>query len=99
MALRTLGVEVVEIVDAELRIRLALAQHVVDDDEQAVRDCYSRFLGSMSASNAAELRVEVRGAGPDAGPSNLTHDRAQPYVAMVGWCLHSFAGALLVAGA
>src|SRR2546421_2254826 len=57
------------------------------------------LFGPSSAGNAAELGMEVCGAGPYAGPSNLTHDRAQPDIAVVHGCLHALSSALLVAWA
>src|SRR5437763_7518919 len=96
MALRTLGVQIVEVVGTELFVWVTVAEYVIDDDEQAMGDGDSGLFGSSSASNAPELRMEVGGAGPDAGPSNLAHDRTQPDVAVVHGCLHAHSRALLV---
>jgi hypothetical protein len=38
VASKTLGIEVVEVVASELAIRLAVAQHVIGDDQDAVGD-------------------------------------------------------------
>ena len=64
-------IQLVEVVDAELPVRAAGAQDVVDHDQQAVRHGDNRLLAPPTPSDAPELRMEVAGLGADAGPGDL----------------------------
>src|SRR5437870_11334571 len=75
------SVQLIEVVDAELYVRLACFQDVVDHDQQAVRHGDRGLVASSTSRDAVELCVKVRGALLDARPGDLAHNPPQPDVA------------------
>src|SRR5438477_2810475 len=99
MAFDTGCIELIEIVDAELNVRFACFQDVVDDDQHTVRDRNCGLVASSASGDTIELGVEIRGPLPDARPSDLAHNPSQPNVASIRRPFHPLASALLVARA
>src|SRR5262245_17274752 len=94
-----LGIPVVEVVAAEFAVRLAVAQHVVGDDEEAVGDGDDGLLVPAALDQAAVLGGEV-GVVFEDGPASAIHEGlAQDAVGKAGTATQAFAGTLVIAGA
>jgi hypothetical protein len=83
MAFDTRCVEFVEVVDAELHVRLACFQDVINHNQQTVRDGDCGLVASTASSNTIELRIKVRGALFNGRPGNLAHNPSKPNVAPI----------------
>jgi hypothetical protein len=92
-------VQLIEVVDADLYVRLACFQDVVDHDQQAVGHGDRGLVASSTSRDAVELCIKVRGALLDARLGDLAHDPPQPDVAAVHRAFHPLASALLSARA
>jgi len=75
MTLDSGGVELIEVINTELSVRLSSLQDVVDNDQEAVCDRDYGFVGATTPSDSVKLRVEVSGVLFDARPGDLAHDR------------------------
>src|SRR5215469_1608292 len=54
VALETLGVQAIEVVGPEVTVGPMVAEHMVEDDQDAVGDCHDCFLDAASARHAME---------------------------------------------
>src|SRR5581483_3118749 len=88
-----LPVALVEVVAAELAVGLALAQDVVADDEDGVRDGHGRAFLAAPRREAVVLRPEVA-ARAGGGVRHLHERPAQPGVAVAGRAAAALARAL-----
>src|SRR5262245_10994550 len=94
-----LGIPVVEVVAAEFAVRLAVAQHVVGDDEEAVGDGDDGLLVPAALDQAAVLGGEVGVVFEDGTASTLHEGLAQDAAGKAGTATQAFASTLVSAGA
>jgi len=71
VAFNASGVELVEVVQAEVNVGLASRQ-LVDHDHQAEWDGNGSLLATPAPGYATELRMEVAGLGLNARPGSLS---------------------------
>src|SRR5262249_6422581 len=99
IAREAVRVEAIEVVAAQLAIRLAVAEHVIRDDEDAVGDRDEGLLVAAALDEAPVLRREVAVAGADGAAGALDERRAQRPVGEAGAAAQPLPGTLVVAGA
>lgn len=76
VALEPRGVELVEVVGAELGVRTLVAQHVIDDDAHAAGDGDDGLVLAPAASDAVVLGVQVGTLRPGDAPGHLAEHPA-----------------------
>src|SRR5262249_16748913 len=91
-----LGIEGVEVVAAEVAVRLAVAQHVVGDDEDAVGDRDDGLLVAAPLDEPAVLRREGGPAFQDGAAGTLHECLAEDAVREAGTAAPALAGTLVV---
>src|SRR5215468_11136385 len=92
-------VEAIEVVAAQLAIRLAVAEHVIRDHEDAVGDRDDSLLVAAPPDEPAVLRREVTVPCADGAAGALDERRAQRPVREAGAAAQPLPGTLVVAGA
>src|SRR5262249_30056318 len=99
IAREAVGVEAIEVAAAQLAVRLAVAQDVVGDDEDAVGHGDDGLLVAAPLDEAPVLRREVAVACADGAAGALDERRAQRPVGEPRAAAQALAGAFVVARA
>src|SRR5262245_21660078 len=98
IAREAVGVEAIEVAAAQLAVRLAVAQDVVGDDEDAVGHGDDGLLVAAPLDEAPVLRREVAVACADGAAGALDERRAQRPVGEARAAVQALAGASLLPG-
>src|SRR5262245_9715003 len=99
VAREAVRVEAIEVAAAQLAIRLAVAEHVVGDDEDAVGDRDDCLLVAAPPDEPAVLRREVAVPCANGAAGALDERRAQRAVGEAGAAAQALAGTLVIARA
>lgn len=96
---QTCGVQLGEVVRAEVVVGLLITQDMVGTDQDTVGHRHDRFGPTAAAGETGELGAKVAILGAGSRPGDLTEGSAEPGVALGGLATEALAAALLVAGA
>src|SRR5215475_473564 len=99
VAREAVRVEAIEVVAAQLAVRLAVAEHVIRDHEEAVGDRDDGLLVAAPPDEPAVLRREVAVPCADGAAGALDERHAQRPVGEAGAAAQALAGTLVIAWA
>ncbi len=97
VTLDTGGLQLLEIVRAEIAVRLAFAEHVIQNDQDPVRHRDHGFLFASPPRNPVELGGEVVVFGMADGPGHLPQHRPEVGIAVRRLAAQPLAATLFVA--
>ena len=91
------GLQPLEVVRAEIAVGLPVAQHMLENHQDTMRDGNHRLLFAPPTGNAVELGGEISILGMTNRPRYLASDRSQIGVAAGGLSAEALASTLFVA--
>src|SRR5581483_3588697 len=97
LSLNPCGIEFVEIISSQIRIRRFRLQDMVNDDQDAMRNGHDRLLLAQATSQAMILRREVVVFGMGDRPDHFSKDSSQIGIAFGCSPSQTFSSTLSVA--
>lgn len=91
-----LGVEFIKVVNTKVLVGFVVAEHVIDDHQQAVLDRTNGALFSTSSGQTMVLRFEIAIFGSNRSMGHFAEHRIEVAVGRRGLATFAFAGTFMI---